>query len=299
MATYNGEKYLQEQLKSLLSQSHTNWELWIYDDGSTDSTLSIIDHFCTLDSRIHKVSSFQKNIGAGKAFFSLLAYSDTPYTIFCDQDDIWLDTKLEELLQYAEERLEYSQPGMIYCDAFAYSDATKTIISQSVSHLHAKNLNEFLFFNSGYQGCSILFNRPLCIMAQHYTPEFYMHDDIISLIGHTFGNVYFLNKPLMLYRQHDLNVTGQTARGFWDMMQGFFRHNAAVISKLHYDEKINFFNFYNQHLSPENSSLFQAYIQYPNLSLPNRLYTIWKNNFSLGGHSIILYLKTLIRVPLK
>jgi rhamnosyltransferase len=298
MATYNGEKYLHEQLTSLLTQSHTNWKLWIYDDGSTDSTQLIIDEHCALDSRIRKISASQKNLGAGKAFFLLLPYSDTPYTIFCDQDDIWLNTKLEELLKYAEEKLDNSKPGMVYCDAYAYSNATETIISQSVSHLHAKNLNEFLFFNSGYQGCSILFNHPVCIMAQHYTPEFYMHDDIISLIGHTFGDVYFLNKPLMLYRQHDNNVTGQTAKGYWDMARGFFRSGASVVNHRHYKEKKEFFNHYKTKMSPKNISLFEAYLDFPNTSLIMRLWIILSNRFSIGGHQLILFIKTLLRKPI-
>lgn len=298
MATYNGEKYLEEQINSLLKQTYPHWTLWIKDDGSTDSTISIIEQYCLQDSRIHQVSDSNKNLGAGKTFFLLLSYSDTPYTIFCDQDDIWFDTKLEELVRHAEEKLDINRPGMVYCDAHAYSDALRTITSNSVSHLHASNLNEFLFFNSGYQGCSILFNSSLCTMAKNYTADFYMHDDIVSLLGHTFGDVYFLNKPLMLYRQHDYNVTGKTAQGFWDMVRTFFRKGAAVINRHHYDEKKHFFHYYQANLNEKQKKLFEAYLQYPQLSLFKRLWIVWKYNFSLGGHQLILYIKTLIRKPL-
>lgn len=298
MATYNGEKYLRQQLLSLMAQTYPYWQLWIRDDGSADATVAIINEFCTLDPRIRKVPSSAENLGAGKAFFSLLPYSDTDYTIFCDQDDIWLEKKLEELVRYAEEQLDETRPGIVYCDAYAYSDKLGVVTSQSISHLHAKNLQEFLFFNSGYQGCSILFNRPLAQMAQNYTANFYMHDDIISLIAHTFGEVCFLDKPLMLYRQHDRNVTGKTARGFWDMARGFFRRGASVLSRTHYDEKMNFFHFYHSHLNEEQTALFQAYLNFPRLSLPNRLLSIWKYGFSLGGHKSVLYIKTLLRVPL-
>lgn len=298
MATYNGEKYLRQQLLSLIAQTYPHWQLWIKDDGSTDTTVSIIDEFCALDSRIRKVSSSEKNLGAGKAFFSLLPYSDTAYTIFCDQDDIWLEKKLEELVQYAEEQLDETHPGIIYCDAYAYSDKLGVVTSQSISHLHAKNLQEFLFFNSGYQGCSILFNRPLAQMAQNYTADFYMHDDIISLIAHTFGEVYFLDKPLMLYRQHDRNVTGKTARGFRDMARGFFRPGASVLSPPHYEEKQLFFHHYEHELNGHQKELFHAYQSFPHLSLGKRLAILLRHNFSIGGHRIILILKTLLRKPL-
>lgn len=298
MATYNGEKYLRQQLLSLIAQTYPHWQLWIKDDGSTDTTIAIIDEFCALDPRIQKVSSSENNLGAGKAFFSLLQYANSPYTIFCDQDDIWLEKKLEELIRYADEKLISNKNGIVYCDAYAYSDTTGTIISQSISHLHAKNLNEFLFFNSGYQGCSILFNQHLTEMAQNYTADFYMHDDIISLLAHTFGNVYFLDKPMMLYRQHDKNVTGQTARGYTDMLRGFFRSGASVLSYRHYEEKKAFFDHYKTKMSPKNISLFEAYLNFPNVSMIRRFWILLSNQFSLGGHQIILLLKTLLRKPI-
>lgn len=298
MATYNGKKYLRQQLLSLMAQTYSHWQLWIKDDGSTDTTVSIIDEFCAIDSRIQKVSSSEDNVGAGKTFFSLLQYSNTPYTIFCDQDDIWLEKKLEELIQYADEKLVSDKVGIVYCDAYAYSDASGTIISQSVSHLHANNLEEFLFFNSGYQGCSILFNQPLAEMAQNYTADFYMHDDIISLLAHTFGDVYFLDKPLMLYRQHDNNVTGQTARGYWDMVRGFFRSGTSVLSHRHYEEKKEFFNHHKTMMSQQDISLFKAYLDFPKAMYLKRLWIIISNRFSIGGHQLILLLKTLLRKPI-
>jgi rhamnosyltransferase len=298
MATYNGEKYIRQQLLSLLAQTYPHWQLWIKDDGSTDTTGLIIDEFCTLDPRIRKVFSSENNLGAGKAFFSLLQYANTPYTIFCDQDDIWLDKKLEELIRYADEKLISDKIGMVYCDAYAYSDTSGTIISQSISHLHAQTLNEFLFFNSGYQGCSILFNQPLGKMAQNYTADFYMHDDIISLLAHTFGDVHFLDKPLMLYRQHANNVTGQTARGYWDMIRGFFRSGAAVLSHRHYEEKKEFFNHYRTIMSPKDILLFEAYLNFPKAMYITRIWIIVSNRFSIGGHHMILLLKTLLRKPI-
>lgn len=298
MATYNGEKHLRSQLLSLIGQTYPHWQLWIKDDGSTDTTGSIIDEFCLLDPRIHKIPSSEKNLGAGKAFFSLLAYSNTPYTIFCDQDDIWLEKKLEKLIQYADKKLVSDKVGIVYCDAYAYSDSSGTIISKSISHLHAKTLNEFLFFNSGYQGCSMLFNQPLTKMAQNYTADFYMHDDIISLLAHTFGDVHFLDRSLMLYRQHDNNVTGQTARGYWDMVRGFFRSGASVLSHRHYEEKKEFFHHYKTSISPNDLPLFEAYLNFPKARYLERIWIIISNRFSIGGHHMILLLKTLLRKPI-
>ena len=298
MATYNGEKYLRNQLLSLLQQTHEDWVLWIRDDGSTDQTLAMIDEFCKRDSRIRFSPSSQTKAGAAKNFFSLLPLSQTPYTIFCDQDDIWFEKKLEHLLAHASIHLRPDRPGFVYCDAYSYESTQGRITASSVSYLHATSLQEFLFFNSGYQGCSILFNAPLCQMATAYTPPFFMHDDIISLLGHTFGDVAFLPLPLMLYRQHNANVTQQIHRTLGSILKSFFRPKAAVISQPHYEEKRAFFTFYHEKLSPEQRTLFEAYLNYPHRSFIGRLMTVLRHRFSLGGHHLVLIAKTLLRRPL-
>ncbi len=299
MSTYNGEKYLRNQILSLQQQTHQNWKLLIRDDGSTDKTCEIIERFCVDDPRIQRVQDDLGNLGVAKSFFQLLHYSNADYVIFCDQDDIWLEKKLELLLAAALEHLSEGVPSFVYCDAYAYSDEGGVIVSDSVSHLHADNLREFLFFNSGYQGCSILFNRKLADMAKQYNEVFYMHDDIISLIGHAFGTVRYLPLPLMLYRQHEENVTGATSLGKWSGWYRFFRKGAAVLSRDHYEEKKVFFEKYYNDLVEENRQLFEAYLRFPEVSLLKRLSIVLLYQFSLGGMYMPLWIKTLIRKPLQ
>jgi len=298
MSTYNGEKYLRNQILSLQQQTHQNWKLFIRDDGSTDKTCGIIAGFCMDDPRIQRVEDEFGNLGVAKSFFQLLQHSDEEYVIFCDQDDIWLEKKLELLLAAALKHLAEAQPSFVYCDAYAYSDEKGIIVSDSVSHLHADNLKEFLFFNSGYQGCSILFNKKLADMAKQYEKPFYMHDDIISLMGHIFGSVYFLPLPLMLYRQHNENVTGETRLGKWSGLPRFFRRGASVLSREHYEEKKVFYERYRKEMKQEERAWFEAYLRFPTLTLPGRIGLLWKYRFSLGGMFLPLWIKTLIRKPL-
>lgn len=84
MSTYNGEKYLENQLLSLLMQRYKDWTLYIRDDGSTDNTLSIIERFTQLDGRIKLVEAGE-NLKHGKSFFSLLKYATAEYIAFCDR----------------------------------------------------------------------------------------------------------------------------------------------------------------------------------------------------------------------
>src|SRR5699024_1659092 len=123
MATYNGGRYLRNQLLSLQQQTHDNWRLLIRDDGSSDSTLQIIDEFAAQDARIQRVDvDNPQNLGAARSFMALTAWADADHVMFCDQDDIWFEKKLEILLRYAQTHFDEEVPSMVYCDAYGYSD---------------------------------------------------------------------------------------------------------------------------------------------------------------------------------
>ena len=97
MATYNGEKYIEKQIESIISQTITDWSLLIHDDGSTDETIKIIKHYEKKDSRIHLLDDniLFKNSSAN--FIHLIRNSDdsAKYLSLCDQDDVCFPNKLE------------------------------------------------------------------------------------------------------------------------------------------------------------------------------------------------------------
>ena len=99
MATYNGGKYVEEQLKSIISQSYENWNLVIRDDGSSDNTLKILNEYSKNDKRIHIISDNKGNLGLVKNFEELMKRSTEEYIMFSDQDDVWVDNKINILLQ--------------------------------------------------------------------------------------------------------------------------------------------------------------------------------------------------------
>lgn len=300
MATYNGEKYLRNQLLSLQQQTHENWILWVRDDGSSDSTLQIINDFSKLDPRIRNVSENSGiNLKPGKNFLGLTKYASSKYTIFCDQDDLWFEKKLELLCKFAEKNFDEARPCLVYCDAYGYSDIDGVISLDSVSKHHAKSLRQFLFFNSGYQGSSLLFNRNLCKLAAEYRANyFYMHDDVVSLLAHTFGQVFFLPKKLMLYRQHASNVTGNISKGLYHKIKRLLNNNTYVIDRRHFNEKISFFEAYQHELSGENKKIFTNFFLYPTKNIFGRLFIVLINNYSLGQYKFLLIIKTLLLKPL-
>lgn len=299
LATYNGEKYIEQQLLSLIGQSYRDWQLLVHDDGSTDATLELVKKWQHIDKRIQIVEDGKSFRSAAGNFMHLLQYSTSPFVAFCDQDDIWFEKKLEILVNFASNNFDELVPCLVYADGYAYSDSEGVIISQSISHLHAFKLNEFLFFNSGYQGCSMLFNSCLVNMAKNYRAAFYMHDDLVSLLAHVFGKVYFIPKQLMLYRQHQNNVTGNTDKSKASIALRFFRRGAFVISRKHYDEKNEFYKEFKAKMSDRDRLLFAQYLKFPEVSLLRRLCIILRNEFSMGGYRLPLLVKTLIRRPIE
>jgi rhamnosyltransferase len=298
MATYNGERYLSNQLLSLQQQTYKDWTLWIRDDGSTDDTTFMLRKFAKSDRRIKIIEeSCGQHLGPGRNFLSLTKCSTADYVIFCDQDDIWFEKKLEILADFAEKNFDADIPCLVYCDAYGYSDTEGIITADGIYRYHAKTLREFLFFNGGYPGCSILFNRRLCIIAAEYRANYYyLHDDVVSLLAHSFGRVYFLPKRLMLWRQHASNVTGLDLRS---CIRRVIKKNAYVLGANHYKEKESFYNAYKDDLDEDARQLFAAYIAFPKETLLKRIVSITRHGFSIGGSKLTLIFKTIIWRPIE
>lgn len=301
MTTYNGARYISNQLYSLIQQTEVNWRLFVRDDGSKDDTVSILRKFAAVDSRFILVEDNLGNLGAAKSFLMLTKYAKSDYVIFCDQDDIWFEKKLEFLLKEANVRLKPSSPGFVYCDGYGYSDELGIITLPNISKVHASKLNEFIFLNAGYQGCSIFFNQALCGLLQEYRGrDLYMHDDIVSLMGHTFGDVFFLDKALMLYRQHSDNVTGNIKKFcFYDFFLRVVTLRSFVISNKHYLEKKEFYCLYKDRMNEYQKSLFEAYLSFPTVGLCSRLYLLARYGFKEGQSRLSLWVKTILRSPMQ
>lgn len=103
LATYNGEKYLDSQITSIVNQTYKEWTLYIRDDVSFDNTQGVIKKWALLDSRIKLVDNRNESLGIGGNFLRLLRYSTADYICFCDQDDYWFENKLEVLYKVIKE----------------------------------------------------------------------------------------------------------------------------------------------------------------------------------------------------
>lgn len=289
LATYNGEKYIKAQILSLLSQTYEDWRLVVHDDGSTDKTIEYIKEFQAIDSRIYLIEDGIKCGGAGANFLHLLKnYSTSEYTIFCDQDDIWLENKLDVMLSHF--KVEHIPQG-VFANGYLYSD-TKGIIGTIPSPL----LNQFdqtFFIAGGLQGCSFMFNREVTDLVRLYDRYIVMHDFLITLIVLAFGRLSYIDNKLMLYRQGHV---GKTTSNVNTSPIAVLKNKYPVIDYNHYTSLNNFVEFFYSKLDVQQRKKYSEFQKlYHSKDLLYKIFIILKNNFSLHRSTLKLILKVIVR----
>lgn len=227
MAVYNNAEYIGEQLESLIGQSYPHFHIIARDDCSSDNSVKIIQTFVTKYPGKITLIQGKKNLGARGNFSALLLESQADYLMFCDADDIWLPTKVEEtlsLIQKNESIYGKDTPLLIHSDLTVVDKHLNTLSPSfwHYSHLDPKlgnHLNRLLPQNV-MTGCTMLINRPLIELSKPIPTEAIMHDWWIGLVAAALGRIDFLAKPTLLYRQHGKNDTGaknwRTIGAYWD-----------------------------------------------------------------------------------
>ena len=204
LSTYNGEKYLREQIDSILNQTYTNFELIVRDDGSKDNTVKIIKEYIEKsDKEITLIEG--KNLGFIKSFFDLLKRGDADYYAYADQDDIWLPNKIE-LAVKSLDALDQSKPNMAFSNV-DYYDTEMNFIGNGDS----KNKKPS-FLNSLYecinQGMTMVINKTAREYIINNIPEkCFFHDWWTYMICAGFGNVVQDDVVTVKYRRAKTNAT--------------------------------------------------------------------------------------------
>lgn len=211
MATYNGEKFIKEQIDSIINQNYCNWRLLIRDDGSKDETVSIVKEYEKKDNRIKLIEDDKGNLGFAKNFEELIINSKAKYIMFSDQDDYWMTNKLEiyinELNKLPKQTLE--EALLLHSNSFVCDEnltiIKKKFINSKVALQYEKNS---YFFSYTVQGSTVLINRKLINMGIPFLKTVTLHDRYFHLLSEFFGKRIFIDKSLMKYRQHFNNKIG-------------------------------------------------------------------------------------------
>lgn len=214
MATYNGEKYICQQIDSILSQTCKDWELYIHDDGSTDNTIAAVESYVEkYPDKIHLIDG--KSTGGAKYnFFYMFGQVEAPYYMTCDQDDVWLEKKIEltyDKMLAIEDKADI--PCLVYTELRVVDSELNTIADTMSEYqsldCHKHTINQFILQNS-VTGCTMMVNRALRDKMLHITniDNTIMHDWWAALVAAQFGKTAFIDEPTILYRQHGDNSLG-------------------------------------------------------------------------------------------
>ncbi len=216
MATYNGEKYVGEQIDSILASSYQDFELFIYDDGSQDNTLSILRTYEEqIPSKVH-VFQNQKNLGLVLNFMEALTKTTMDYVMFCDQDDVWKPNKIGitlKRIRTMEAQYGKDKPYAVFTDAaIVNQDLQETHPSFFVSnHLNPCRTDlPHLLMENKLIGCTVMVNGALrkILQGNRLPQNAKYHDWWVALIASSFGKIGFVKESTLMYRQHGGNIVG-------------------------------------------------------------------------------------------
>ena len=217
LSTYNGEKYLKEQLDSLFLQTYNDFNILIRDDGSTNKTKYILNEYeKNYPNKVQIIEDGIGNLGSSKSFMKLLEYSsDCEYVMFCDQDDVWLPEKIEMSINKIKElEVESNKniPLLVFTD-LTVVDEKLNIINKSYwnyQKLIPSITNDWkkLLSQNVITGCTIIMNKKAKEVCLPFTLEMMIHDQWIGVNVSKYGKIGYLNEQTILYRQHGNNVEG-------------------------------------------------------------------------------------------
>ena len=269
LSTYNGEKYLKEQLDSLLAQRGVNLTILVRDDGSKDNTTTILEEFAKKDSRLTFYQG--KNVGPAQSFFDLIMKSpQTDYYAFCDQDDVWDEDKLEIAVDMLEKE-DRSKPNMYYSNL--------RIVDQDLNFYRLSHVSPSIQTNK-YSvltedmatGCTVVFNNTAANFTRLGLPKYCsMHDTWIYMICKFFGKTVYDFDAHISYRQHGDNVVGtylgkKTKEIYIARIKRLFDRNLQP----RYNNACNFYKVFGDRLDKKDKEKILKLVNYKK-SPDNRL----------------------------
>jgi hypothetical protein len=220
LATYNGERFLREQMESILAQDYENLRLLARDDGSSDATVAILHDFGRrFPGRVRILPTEYATGSARDNFLLLMQASTANYICFSDQDDVWLQDKVRRTMQAMdklESRWGRDLPLLVFTDLRVVDDQLQSLHPSFWAHAQIEpariNRLQSLLRQNVVTGCTAMLNRRLVELALRMPRQATMHDHWIALLACTMGRSSILNAQTVLYRQHDRNIVGVETR---------------------------------------------------------------------------------------
>lgn len=255
LSTYNGEKYIREQIDSLINQTYNNIDIYIRDDGSKDQTLQILKEYKEKYSNINLEAG--QNVGFIRSFFKLLDTCDNAnYYAYCDQDDVWESDKIEKAVNYLS-KADKGTPTLFFSNADYYNEKMEFVGK-------AKSKRLFNFRNSLVecvsQGMTMVINS--CareIICKDKPKECLYHDWWTYMICSGFGQIIYCDESLVRYRRTGKNVTAEGSKFlpllWWRFKKFILEDNLKKIRKQH----IEFMELYGDKLDKRDKKVLSLF----------------------------------------
>lgn len=270
MAAYNGEKYVAQQIESILSQSYGNFNLLISDDFSTDSTFDILLDYERKHPDVICVTRAERRFGnARDHFFSLMKKSTADYLFFCDQDDVWFPSKVElfmDKMKGGENEFGKECSLVVFSDQIP-TDSALNPICDSLMEYQKQNPGFASFhplvFQNVVTGGAMAFNRAASDKALRCvdSTKACMHDYWVAEVAACFGKCLYVDQATSYYRQHSTNEVGASNVRSLKYIAHKLSHLGNVQKKMRQDklQAATFADTYSSELSKADLDFLRRY----------------------------------------
>lgn len=255
LSAYNGDRFLHEQIESILQQIHPDIELFVRDDGSSDTTLSILKKYQDA-GKLSFVAG--KNVGVKRSFDLLLReVSDANYYAFCDQDDVWMNHKLQRAIDRISEHPQ-SEP-VLYFTTTRLVDSELQPLHQVFPPIHRKASFGNALVQNVVTGCTAVFNHAARKLLMSKNPDWnniLMHDWWLYLVISAHGQVIFDSQPSVHYRQHGHNQVGTQNVTLSKRLGRFWRNERKITTQVK-----EFYAQYQESLSDNHREMLEKFLR--------------------------------------
>lgn len=298
IATYNGGKYLREQLESLYSQTRIPNEVVVCDDNSIDNTVEILEEYKQRKGLKYYVNN--PGLGVNKNFEKAIRLCTGDYIAICDQDDVWMPQKIEVSLRKLQEIEANGKPACISsrCHDMDADGNVKLKSEIPDTYGYAATIADF---DCKSQGCSLMMNRMLLENLKSFPMKEPLYDGYIGIVAAYIGEKYNLGIPLMYYRHHANNVVAKNRKKssyFVKMVNRLSKWKYARLTPL---GRITTFKRIISEYKTENNyakNFMNRAILYGTSSFIKRNIILWKMDEYSSLDKVVCFLEDLITLPL-
>jgi len=313
LATYNGEIYLRRQLDSIL-QSYEDFCLHIFDDGSSDATVEILQEYQTMCPSRIKVSVNEQNLGCTRNFLNGLktVYEEVKekeattlsavqadgtgrkvasrnYFMFCDQDDIWYPEKLsitQKAMRKLEKKYGFDVPFLVFTDAVVTGangeEIAPSFIAQNKLNPYAVSTERILTENKCI-GCTSMMNEKLVQLLTEVPEQARYHDWWMALLATSFGRMSYLKRTTLSYCQHGNNVVGVQKFTFYVRQRLFSLKKQKEMLLATQQQAAEFLAIYGEVLTEEKTKVIETFATLSEQSFIRRRINVLKYGFFKTG----------------